>query len=759
MWCEPEFHRAGHGKMFMENKENESLKISAKLVDLEDAEEFLKKSAIGKEKIKIAAGDKKSEKVSMEVPVAEKSENFQAREDNCEELNLQDYQSENFQAREDNCEELNLQDYQLELENRIRNLLWTISGDYTQQMKPDVSLFLRSKDIALYDGIKQGALAKFFDKDFLGMYLVKKIFMGADEAALTFVSQLCIEEAIGERICEQRPGIWEMQRKACEDILDQEYETMPSAADKLGYLRVNLLRRRIDRGGNTSLKKKNLQDDSRSEEKSADSVENTDVSNGIITGNADVSNGRIAGNADASNKTITNITENKQKNRKYKGIYHYIDLISSAAETTDTMSLIHIIDTVYNEVADPDFSKKATLEQVLAVTMEDLTEFDWHDYLSEEMYEDALESYMEQLTSNVAGMENADVTREMEEERQSKQKITVLPPEALEKAHTYVELNFGKTYLSELEEKRINQLMCRDIHSDCSLYFTEGILKSPVKRNYQYEYAKRLKNKNIWLYHDKHRIVKRNIALLTEMLKKSLVIKSENQEILSDRGMIVPSRLWRLGRSSDAQVFRRELKGDSSDFVVDVLIDASGSQMSRQGEVALQAYIISEALSNAELPHRVMSYCTFWDYTILHRFREYDDPRSANENIFNYVTSSNNRDGLAIRAAGYGLLNREEEKKILIILSDGRPYDVIVNRPNAKNPAPYHGKYAITDTAAQIRKLRSQGVSVLGVFAGEEKDLATEKKIFGKDFAYIRNITGFSKIVGRYLTKQLEDDE
>ena len=739
MWCEPEFHRAGHGKMFMENKENESLGISAKLVDLEDAEEFFKKSAIGKEKIKIAVGNKKSEKFSVEVHASE--------------------ENERFPVREDNCEELNIQDYQLELENRIRNLLWTISGDYTQQMKPDVSLFLRSKDIALYDGIKQGALAKFFDKDFLGMYLVKKIFMGADEAALTFVSQLCIEEAIGERICEQRPGIWEMQRKACEDILDQEYETMPSAADKLGYLRVNLLRRRIDRGGNTSLKKKNLQDDSRSEEKSADSVENTDVSNGIITGNADVSNGRIAGNADASNKTITNITENKQKNRKYKGIYHYIDLISSAAETTDTMSLIRIIDTVYNEVADPDFSKKATLEQVLAVTMEDLTEFDWHDYLSEEMYEDALESYMEQLTSNVAGMENADVTREMEEERQSKQKVTVLPPEALEKAHTYVELNFGKTYLSELEEKRINQLMCRDIHSDCSLYFTEGILKSPVKRNYQYEYAKRLKNKNIWLYHDKHRIVKRNIALLTEMLKKSLVIKSENQEILSDRGMIVPSRLWRLGRSSDAQVFKRELKGDSSDFVVDVLIDASGSQMSRQGEVALQAYIISEALSNAELPHRVMSYCTFWDYTILHRFREYDDPRSANENIFNYVTSSNNRDGLAIRAAGYGLLNREEEKKILIILSDGRPYDVIVNRPNAKNPAPYHGKYAITDTAAQIRKLRSQGVSVLGVFAGEEKDLATEKKIFGKDFAYIRNITGFSKIVGRYLTKQLEDDE
>ena len=628
----------------------------------------------------------------MEVPVAEKSENFQ--------------------AREDNCEELNLQDYQLELENRIRNLLWTISGDYTQQMKPDVSLFLRSKDIALYDGIKQGALAKFFDKDFLGMYLVKKIFMGADEAALTFVSQLCIEEAIGERICEQRPGIWEMQRKACEDILDQEYETMPSAADKLGYLRVNLLRRRIDRGKN----------------------------------------------ADASNKTITNITEKEQKDRKYKGIYHYIDLISGAAETADTMSLIRIIDTVYNEVADPDFSKKATLEQVLAVTMEDLTEFDWHDYLSEEMYEDALESYMEQLTSNVAGMENVDVTREMEEERQSKQKITVLPPEALEKAHTYVELNFGRSYLSPAEEKRMNYLMCRGIHGDCTLYFTEGILKNPVRDNYQYQYAKRLRNKNIWVYHDKHRIAKRNISMLTELLKKALVIRSENQEVLSDRGTIVPSRLWRVGRSSEANLFKRILRGDNTDFVVDVLIDASGSQMSRQGDVALQAYMISSALSNVDIPHRVMSYCTFWDHTILHRFREYEDPVAADDDIFNYVTSSNNRDGLAIKAVGYGLLQREEEKKILIILSDGRPYDVIINRPNAKNPAPYQGKYAIADTATEVRRLRSQGVSVLGVFAGEEKDLAAEKKIFGKDFAYIRDIGNFSKIVGRYLTKQLEAD-
>lgn len=594
-----------------------------------------------------------------------------------------------------NTEPVEIDEYRLELENRIRNLLWTVSGDYQLDMKPDVSLFLRSKAIALYDGIKQGALARYYDKDMLGLYLVKKIFLQAGENELTFVAQLCIEEAIGDKICEERPGIRDMQRQCIEDILEQEFDILPDLRDIPGRLKVAVLRRRLN-NGEWHVEKK---------------------------------------------------------------LQPFMELIERAGNSTDTLELIRVIDELYNRLMDPDFeSMHGTLEQVLAVTMEDLTEYSWEDFLSEEMYEEVLESYAEQLTNSVSGLENSAVTEEMEEKRQKKRSVKVVTPEMLEKAYTYVELNYGKSYLSEVEEKKINYQMCRGIHSDCSLYFTEGILKNPVKSNYQYEYAKRLRNKNIWLYHDKHRIVKHNITVLTETLRKSLVLRSETQTVLSDRGMIVPSRLWRIGRTNDAKLFQQELKGEISDFVVDVLIDASGSQMKRQGDVALQAYIISEALSNVDIPHRVMSFCTFWDYTIMHRFRRYDDPRSENDNIFNYVTSSNNRDGLAIRTAGYDLLQREEEKKIMIILSDGRPYDVIINRPNAKNPEPYQGKAAIADTATEVRRLRNLDVSVLGVFAGEEKDLATEKKIFGKDFAYIRDIANFSKIVGRYLTKQLEID-
>lgn len=591
---------------------------------------------------------------------------------------------------------MELDNSRFELENRIQNLLWTVSGDYGLEIRPDVSLFLRSESIALYDGIKQGAFARYYDKECMGLYLVKKVFLQADEGTLTLLAQLCIEEAVGERICIERPGVKSMQRQAFEDILEQEFEEMPSPGDYLGRLKAAVLRRRL--------------------EGSAYRVE--------------------------------------------KKLQVFLDLVVSSSETKDTMELIRVIDQLYNSLVDPSFERlHGNLEKVLSVTMKELSDYPWEDFLTEELYEEALESYAAQLTNQITGLEDQAVTEEMEENRRKKHRITVVSQEALEKAYTYVELNYGKTYLSKREEKRMNDLMCRGIHSDCSLYFTEGILKSPVKRNYQFEYAKRLKNKNIWLYHDKHRIVKHNIAALTDILKKSLALRSEPENVLSDRGTILPSRLWRVGRSSEARLFQRELKADAADFVVDILIDASGSQMGRQGEVAIQAYIISEALSNVEIPHRVMSFCTFWDYTILHRFREYDAPRSANEDIFNYVTSSNNRDGLAIKTAGYSLLQREEEKKILIVLSDGRPYDMIVNRPNAKNPKPYHGKTAVLDTATEVRRLRNLDVSVLGVFAGEEKDLSTEKKIFGKDFAYIRDIRNFSKIVGRYLKKQLEAEE
>lgn len=52
------------------------------------------------------------------------------------------------------------EDLKLEAENRMRNLMWTVSGDYKLDTKLDVESFSRSKYISMYDAVKQGALAK-----------------------------------------------------------------------------------------------------------------------------------------------------------------------------------------------------------------------------------------------------------------------------------------------------------------------------------------------------------------------------------------------------------------------------------------------------------------------------------------------------------------------------------------------------------------------------------------------------------------------
>lgn len=590
------------------------------------------------------------------------------------------------------------EEFELELENRIKNLIWTVSGDYTLDVKPDIESYHRSHAVGLYDGIKQGAFARYFNREELSLYLMKKIYLHGEEGPLMSLAQLCIEWSVAERITKEREGIKEIRKKALEDTLEMDFSRL--AASEPGRLKLMLFKECLN------------------------------------------------GSEPATNRM--------------RAFMEQVQVLSDAKETIE---LIRTIDKLYNAMVDPNFEKRyGNLETVLAVSLEELAEFSWKDYLEEEALEESFGTYLEHINEAMTNLDKMELNQETkkeesEEETSQKKKILVVDEEALSKMHSYVQRNYGIGYLSETEEKRRNLLLCRGIHSDCSLYFTEGVLKHAVLRNYQYEYAKKQRDKNRYEYYNNHRMVKNNIRQLSDMLKKALVMRDEVQETISDRGRIVPSRLWRIGRSHDSRVFLRKLNHDNSNFVVDVLIDASGSQRKRQGQVAMQAYILSEALSITNVPHRVMSFCTFWDYTILHRFREYEDDRSANENIFEYNTSSNNRDGLAIKAAGYELLNREEEHKILIVLSDGRPYDVILNRPNARNPQPYQGKYAISDTAFEVRKLRSKGVCVLGVFAGEEKDLPAEKKIFGKDFAYIRDVAGFSGIVGRYLLKQLEREE
>ena len=64
-----------------------------------------------------------------------------------------------------------LKTHEMELESRIRNLVWTVSGDYTLKLNPDVERYAKEPDTVLYDTIRQGAFSCYFDREAYSLYL------------------------------------------------------------------------------------------------------------------------------------------------------------------------------------------------------------------------------------------------------------------------------------------------------------------------------------------------------------------------------------------------------------------------------------------------------------------------------------------------------------------------------------------------------------------------------------------------------------
>lgn len=592
-----------------------------------------------------------------------------------------------------NLDSYDYEDYELEAENRMKNLMWTVSGDYKLDTKLDLASFAESRYVAMYDAVKQGAFARFFDKDAFAMYLVKKIYYGAEEGPLMDLAQLSVEIASYPKIRQERPGVKEIRENAYEYLLEHKFGKLIQTLT--GKIKLVLMQ-----------------------------------------------------------GALYDRWECEARIREPLAKLRTLETAGSS------MDLIRTVDALYNSMIDPHFEKKhGGLEHVLAATLEEMQEFPWKDFLEEEACGDLMEQYLRQMENQMTSLDAPEQEEEKGAKKTAGRRIVVVDEEALRKIYSYMEKNYGRSYLDEQEQKRVNYRLCRGAHCDCSLYYTDGILEDPVMKNAQYVNAKKHAQNNYRLFLNSQNVMKRNVETMTDYLKRSLRLRTETDRLYGDYGTVIPRRLWRIGRTEPGKLFYRTTKQNSNEFAVSILMDASGSQRDRQGQVALQGYIISESLSNAGLPHQIMSFCTFWDYTVMQRFRDFDAPRSENKKVLNFTTSSNNRDGLAIRAAGDALLQRPEDNKILIVLSDGRPNDVVVNRPGSRNPKPYFGEYAITDTAFEVRKLRGSGIYVLGVFSGQEKDLAAEKKIFGKDFAYIRDIRNFSRVVSKYLQRILEQDE
>lgn len=580
-----------------------------------------------------------------------------------------------------------------EFENRINNLSWTISGNYDEDIDTSEKDY-SSKNVSLYFAIIAGARRKFLDWNIIKKYIMSRMKKGYDKDILITLIQIVLNCVVENKVINERPGVEEIRNKAYSDIL-ANYNKIHKE-DILQVLKYTFILESMDR-------------------------------HPIV---------------DGLTRRIINDIKTIDCNEELMNILKRLDEIY----------LTYFEHIMNSQQQEKDINDK----QIKNVNVD----FDtFSDFMYEELYMDgesteSIESEINNISNSML-VENLGEMNDINLEKSPNRTIYVDETMA-QKIYEKVEYYYGKAFLNENDIRRIETKYCRDVHEGCRIHFTDGVLRSECSNAFQLKYVTKQKENNIFKYRDNIKLHKRSINKLKESISRILIEESAVDRIYSDNGTIYANKAWRIGRSNNAKVFYKDIQNEKGKYVIDILLDASGSQSRNQFNVAIQAFIIAKALTLVGIPNRVMGYLSFLDYTVLKRYRDYNDNINACENIFEYFAAGNNRDGLAIKATCDSLLEREEENKILIILSDGKPNDIKIGKDRSRSlrgEASYKGIVGVKDTALEVRKARKQGILVLGVFTGKESDLESEKIIYGKDFIYTKNIERFSDIVAMYLKK------
>ena len=324
----------------------------------------------------------------------------------------------------------------------------------------------------------------------------------------------------------------------------------------------------------------------------------------------------------------------------------------------------------------------------------------------------------------------------------------------------FLETKFGKSIYSMDRLVRIEKLLCTGNHKFTHLFYTRGEIGelhgiySTFEMHQRKRQAELIANNRS--YYQKNLLHNRLlISKLSTSIMNSILLHMQPAPIKANYGVVNPVLAWRAAKLHDEKIFTRTENENAGDISVDILLDASHSQVSRAEKISSQAYIISEALSRCRVPCRVMSFCSMSGFTIMRLFNEYSSV--DNRSIFDYYTEGCNRDGLAIRAAGYLMSGTSYAHKMLIVLSDVKPLDVAKIRKDERDVGvSYDEMRALKDTAHEVRRLRAEGISVICVFTGTDEDLPSAKIVYGQDFVRIRDFSLFADTVGKLIIDQMK---
>ena len=221
---------------------------------------------------------------------------------------------------------------------------------------------------------------------------------------------------------------------------------------------------------------------------------------------------------------------------------------------------------------------------------------------------------------------------------------------------------------------------------------------------------------------------------ISKQLQRSLIQKLKDQQRGGKQtGLVMGRRLdaHALCRNDGKVFYKNNLPNEIPRISVGLLLDESGSMScgDRSTYARAAAIILYDFCQALNIPIMVYGHSTSWSCGVdLYSYAEFDSiDRDDKYRLMDIAARGSNRDGAALRFVAEQLSKRDEEVRILMLVSDGQPAD-----------CGYGGTAAEEDLRGIKQEYKRKGILFVAAAIGEDKQ--NIERIYGDSFLDITDL-------------------
>ncbi len=224
------------------------------------------------------------------------------------------------------------------------------------------------------------------------------------------------------------------------------------------------------------------------------------------------------------------------------------------------------------------------------------------------------------------------------------------------------------------------------------------------------------------------------LLTISKQLQRNLIQKLKDQQRGGKQtGLVMGRRLdaHALCRNDGKVFYKNNLPNEIPRISVGLLLDESGSMScgDRSTYARAAAIILYDFCQAMNIPIMVYGHSTSWSRGVdLYSYAEFDAiDKNDKYRMMDISARGSNRDGTALRYVAEQLSKRDEEVRILILVSDGQPAD-----------AGYSGTAAEEDLRGIKQEYKRKGLLFVAAAIGDDKQ--NIERIYGDSFLDITDL-------------------